>query len=334
MLFSTLLTKNKIRFFLVKSLGFAIVFILVNLFFFSYLCGYHQIGSILYDYLFFGLLDGEHIRSLLVRYVILLICALGVSSVWKLEVYNIGTESQYVSGCILASFSASKISFVPFYIKSSIMILSGILGGMAYAFIPAILARLRNVDVVMSTILLNLVNFHLVQYLALNFNDFILFKSDPKPSEKTMMILFVLLISSLLVFFVKHQWQKMTSNLLKTSEDSRLYICFIALLFSGGLCGFAGSIGHLFYLETNVLNISKSFGFIAIPIAILSHSDPYKILYMTVFFSYMYVQLEHIAGKYMLSSNSLLVLHGITILTLYLYHKTFDDIGEKFAISK
>ena len=94
------------------------------------------------------------IGELLLKATPLMLCAIGLSVGYRANVWNIGAEGQFVAGALggggVALFGAARLGVWTW----SVMVLAGVLGGMAWAAIPALLrTRFRTNEIFVSLML-------------------------------------------------------------------------------------------------------------------------------------------------------------------------------------
>lgn len=98
------------------------------------------------------------ISNTLVRASPLILSGLGVSLAVKVGLYNIGGEGQMYLGAIGATMAALLIPFpLPAWLHITISLLAGLLGGMIWGVVPALLRAYRGVSEVVTTMMLNTV---------------------------------------------------------------------------------------------------------------------------------------------------------------------------------
>lgn len=85
----------------------------------------------------------------------LVFSALAVAVCFKGGMFNIGVEGQYIVGMMTASWAALKLDFLPGPLLMWAAIVFGMLGGIAWALIPAILKVRTGAHEVVTTIMLN-----------------------------------------------------------------------------------------------------------------------------------------------------------------------------------
>ncbi|WP_102960173.1 ABC transporter permease [Mangrovicella endophytica] len=128
------------------------------------LLGYDGFGAIR-EIFVSPLLSAYRWQDLLVKAAPLALIATGLSIGFRANVWNIGAEGQYIlgglagTGIALAAYDMEGGWILP------LMIVCGILGGMAWASIPAILKTRLNVNEILSSLMLNYVAIQLLYYL-------------------------------------------------------------------------------------------------------------------------------------------------------------------------
>lgn len=98
----------------------------------------------------------------------LIFSALAVAVCFKGGMFNIGVEGQYLVAMTAAAWAAVSIDFLPGPIHLVVILLAAMLGGMIWAFIPAILKVKTGAHEVVTTIMLNGIAISLLAW-ALNF---------------------------------------------------------------------------------------------------------------------------------------------------------------------
>ncbi len=96
----------------------------------------------------------------------LIIIALGLSLSNQAKIWNIGAEGQYVIGALTGAGLAFAIPDAPSFIAIPAMIAAGILGGMAWAAVPAFLKTRFHVSEVLSTLMLVYVALQVLNYMV------------------------------------------------------------------------------------------------------------------------------------------------------------------------
>lgn len=98
----------------------------------------------------------------------LIFSALAVGVCFKGGMFNIGVEGQYLVAMVTASWAALTLGFLPGPFHLVAILLAAMLGGMAWAFVPAILKVKTGAHEVVTTIMMNGVAVSLLAW-AINF---------------------------------------------------------------------------------------------------------------------------------------------------------------------
>lgn len=100
----------------------------------------------------------QAMSNTLVRASPLILSALGVTLGMKVGLFNIGGEGQMYLGAIGATMVALLIPFpLPAWLHIAIVLLAGLLGGMMWGVVPALLKAYRGVSEVVTSMMLNTV---------------------------------------------------------------------------------------------------------------------------------------------------------------------------------
>lgn len=92
----------------------------------------------------------------------IMMTGLSVAFAFKCGLFNIGTPGQYIVGAFTAVFIALKCTFIPDSILWIFCLLAGGLAGALWAILPGILKAYKNVNIVISCIMMNYIGMLLV----------------------------------------------------------------------------------------------------------------------------------------------------------------------------
>ena len=117
-----------------------------------------------------GLFDGAFgdryaVAETFVQAVPIAIIALGVAPALRAGIFPVGTEEQLAIGAVAATAALLTVRGVPASVALVTGCLAGILGGIAWAFIPALLRAHLRVNEILSTLLMNYLAANLVLWL-------------------------------------------------------------------------------------------------------------------------------------------------------------------------
>jgi len=245
---------------------------------------------------------------------ILIIIATGLSVGFRANIFNIGAEGQYIFGAIMGSIVAIYCAEQEGFYIIPLMMFCGMLGGMAYASIPAFLRNKFNTNEIITSLMLVYIAELFLSYLVhgslkdpdgMNFPQSIYFSDSaiyPYLIEGTRLsitpiIAFVL--TPLVYFFLFKTYTGFGLKVLGFSQSASRYagfsnqkIIWISFLFAGALSGLAGisevsaNIGQL------VPVISPGYGFSAIIVAFLGRLHPVGIVFSGLLLALIYIGAE------------------------------------------
>lgn len=276
------------------------------------------------------------VTATLSKSVPLLLTGLAVALAFKCSVFNIGVEGQLMLGAMAAAITGVYLK-LPAVIHIPIVLLSSMLGGMIWAFFPAVLKSKAKVNVVISTIMFNYIGQYLVQYLILG-----PFRAEgaavatqtihpsaqlPALLQKPYRLNIGIIIALLMVVAVAILLNKTTrgyemravginpeaanANGINVSKNM-----FLALLLSGAIAGLAGGIEVTGSLNKYINGFSAGYGFSGIPVALMAHNNPFAIIITALLIGSMR------SGSYMMqasvgvSVNMVDVIQGLIIVFL------------------
>lgn len=118
-----------------------------------------------------GLLDGAFgdryaVAETVVQSVPIAIVALSVAPALRAGIFPVGSEGQLAIGAITATAAVFALKGVPAAVALPAGCIAGILGGAAWAFVPALLRARLNVNEILSTLLMNYLAANLVLWLV------------------------------------------------------------------------------------------------------------------------------------------------------------------------
>jgi len=229
----------------------------------------------------------------------MILTGLAVALAFKCTVFNIGAEGQLLFGALFAAIVGVYVSLPPF-LHIPLTLLAAMVGGMCWAFFPALLRQKCNVHVVISTIMFNYIAQYFVQYLILGPLKGPTDASASYPIQSTAVLPpilkspFVLnlgIVIALLLIVAVHVLLSKTTigyemravgfnpNASETSGINVSKNMFLALLLSGAIAGLAGGIEVTGSLGKYVNGFSPGYGFNGIPVALMARGNPFAIFF-------------------------------------------------------
>ena len=278
----------------------------------------------------------------------LMILSTGLAYGFKAGVWNIGSEGQYILGAIFASGAVLYFPNLPSYILLPAMAISGIVGGILWALIPALLKITLQINEVLVSLMLVYVSIFLCSWLLYNtwqdpmaygFPQTIIFPDSaflPRPFaglrfDWSFFIGLGFLVVSYFVFTKSYFGYQL--SVLGQSPKAALFAGFSekklvlsAFLISGGAAGFAGMAevsGPSLQLTTNV---SHLYGFSAIIVAFLGRLHPLGTFLASFLMALIFMGAERLQQTVNLPRSMGMVFQGLLLLFLlgcdfFLYYK-------------
>jgi ABC-type uncharacterized transport system permease subunit len=274
------------------------------------------------------------IEDLLTKAIPIILIGVGLSFCYQSAVWNIGAEGQLSMGALAGS--AIPILWPewsgPWVL--ALMLLAGILGGMAYAAIPAILKIRFNANETLTTLMLVYIAGLLVDYMArgpwrdpagMNFPNSRAFSDGQMlpiilGDSVRLSVVFVLIVVAASWFLTKRTMTGFKIRVLGLSPRagafggfSRNRIVMLTFLISGGLAGLAGICevaGPIGQLRTT---ISPGYGFTAIIVAFLGRLHPIGILVAGLLLALSYMGGEGAQVALGLSDQTTQVFQGLLL---------------------
>jgi simple sugar transport system permease protein len=257
--------------------------------------------------------------ELLLKATPLSLCALGLALGFRANVWNIGGEGQFTLGAIcgggVALFWADSLGALAL----PAMLVAGILGGMAWAAIPALLRTRFNTSEILVSLMLVYIGQLLLSWLlhgdwrdpagfnfpqSRAFDDRLLLPLLADGQRANVAVLFTLVLAALAWLFSSRLFAGYRMLVAGQAPAAATYAGFserrnvwLALLIGGGaaglagICEVAGPIGRL------QPTISPGYGFAAIIVAFVGRLHPVGVLLASLLMSLLYlggetVQLE------------------------------------------
>ena len=255
--------------------------------------------------------DTYGLAELAVKATPILLCAIGLSVVFKAQIWNIGAEGQLLMGGLAGSYVALQVLDAKGGWVLPLVLISGIAGGMAWAAIAAVLKVRFNTNEILTTIMMNYIALNILLWAVhgplkdpegFNFPQSAMFGDAallPVLIEDTrihlglglallaVVAVWVLMSRSFIGFQIRVLGLDASAARLSGFKEKRLV--YLALLLSGGLAGLAGvgevtgPIGQL------IPTISPGYGYAAIIVAFLGRLHPLGILLATLLMALLYM---------------------------------------------
>lgn len=231
----------------------------------------------------------------------LVLCAIGLALCFRANVWNIGAEGQLTLGALAASWFAITWYETESLMLLPVMIIAGIIGGMLWAFIPALLKTRFNANEILTSLMLVYVAQLLLAYLVhgpwkdpdgFSFPESRLFpdaSAVPRILPGTRLhagALFALASVAAAWLMLGKSLPGYRIRVTGSAPSAARYagfsaagVVWLVLGISGGLAGLAGMLEVAGPIGQLVPTISPGYGFSAIIVAFLGRLHPVGILF-------------------------------------------------------
>jgi len=237
----------------------------------------------------------------------LILLTSGLILVYRMGFWNIGAYGQYIMGAVFSSYFAIFGSpDLPKFSMLFIMICAALLGGAFWAFIPAFLKALWDVNEVITTLLLNYIALSILRYFmygpwrdptGLGFplsKQFPLNAQLPRiiPNSRVNLGLIFGIIAAVIIWFIINKTKfgyelRVIGGNPRAARYAGINVAskiIIAMLISGALAGLAGMVQVSGVLRVLQIEISPEYGYTALITSWLSNLNPLIGIFVSILF--------------------------------------------------
>ncbi len=282
----------------------------------------------------------------LVRMTPLLLAGLGMVLAWRAGMYNIGGEGQFIVGGLTgATLYKLAPGLPPALLGISILVVSAV-GGALYAALAGWLQISRGVQVVISTILLNFIALHLLDYCV---NGPLREQAGQNPLTDRLPDLamlakfsvrtdlhagiFLAIITALLVFgflFFTSPGFKIrlvgeNQRAARANGISPERVQILAMALSGALCGLAGGVEYTALAGQLGRSFSENWGFLAIPVALLGGLHPLGLIPSSLYFGALLAGTDYLSRFSVGGKSIIYLIQGAAVLVFMGLQRWFDQ---------
>ncbi|MEJ8850367.1 ABC transporter permease [Variovorax rhizosphaerae] len=282
--------------------------------------------------------NGYALGELMVKATPLLIIALGLAVCFRSNVWNIGAEGQFVIGAICSSFVAvlADKSTGPWIVPA--IILAGVLGGMAWAAIAAVLRDKFNANEILVTLMMVYIAILVLGYVVagplkdpagFNFpqsKPFDVITQIPrlmKGSRVSIGLIIALIgVAALWIFLFRTRagFAQQVGGLAPAASRyagfSARRAVWIALLTSGAAAGLAGALEVAGPIGQLTPYLPVGYGFAAIIVAFVGRLHPVGMVFSAILMSMFYIGGELAQSRLGLPKSLTGVFQGLLLFTL------------------
>jgi simple sugar transport system permease protein len=264
---------------------------------------------IAFYYMFYGAIGNPNfLIETLVRTSPILLISLGLGIVFKCKIWNIGAEGQLYIGAFLGAETAISLGNMPLALPASIVV--GVLGGMGWAAIPALMKTRLGINEVITTFLMNFVAINLVTWLVsypfqsptARFPQSATIPSSavlpvllPQTRLHLGIVIALVVVLPLIYILMTKTTFGYKLKVVGENPEAAKYgginvkrTIFLALVLSGGLAGLAG-LFEVEGLQFSVMpTLSPGYGYTGIVVALLGQNSPIGIALSSFFLAAIY----------------------------------------------
>jgi len=290
-------------------------------------------------------------KETLTKAVPLILIGSGLALAYRAKFWNIGAESQLLSGAICGTWVGLNWGpHLPGFMIIPLMFLAGFIGGALWGMVPALFKVKFGINEVISTLMLNYIAAEFVKYLVVgpwkgatkygypytdDLPDQAILHHLPNSRISLFLIILAIATALILCFIVFKTRFGYEIRVIGENTEAARYAginffktTLLMMAISGGVAGFAG-VGelasihhHLSYPET----ISAGYGFTSIIVAWLGRLNPAFAILSGLFFAGIIVGGDAIQMSMNLPAATVQVFNGLILVFLimgdfFLSHK-------------
>lgn len=268
----------------------------------------------------------------------LILIGLGLAICYRSNVWNIGAEGQYVIGAVFASGVAMQASADTPRAIVAVILLAGIVGGMVWAAVVALLRDRFNANEILVSLMLVYVALMVLSYLVYgpwkdpkgyNFPQTITFAAPTKVPRLidgfrlNIGVLIALAAAALAWLFLFRTYRGFSLQVGGLAPAAARYAGFssrralwTALLISGALAGLAGALEATGPLGQLTPYVPVGYGFAAIIVAFVGRLHPVGVVFAAILMSMFYIGGELAQSRLGLPKSLTGVFQGLLLFAL------------------
>ncbi|GGG79690.1 ABC transporter permease [Paenibacillus radicis (ex Gao et al. 2016)] len=241
----------------------------------------------------------------LVKSIPLLLCGIGVAIAYRISVWNIGAEGQFLAGAMAATAVTVYFPGLPGYLTIPLMVLCGIIGGGIWGLLTAIPRTYFQVNELITSLMLNYVAIHALNYFVfgpwkdpkgMNFPGSPMFteaQSLPLVGDTRLHYGLIFAIAGVLLyaFLIRYTRWGYELRLIganpEAARNAGIRISrhiLLVMLISGGMAGLAGMSEVSGVTHRLMYGISPGYGYTAIIVAWLAKLNPLALIVSSFLF--------------------------------------------------
>lgn len=282
-----------------------------------------------------GLLDGDGLTETLKKMAPLLMVSAGLTVALRAGIWNIGIDGQFLVGALAAGVTgATLVGQVPAPLMWGVAALTGVVGGVAWAVVPALLRVRFGLNEIISTLMMNYVALNVTAWLAkgpVKDPDLVAPQTQLIPRADWLpnipgtdihigLVAALVTVAAVAVLFARTVPGFMLS-VLGRSKRAAIHVGYpvgkltvAALLASGGLAGLAGANDVLGVQGLFKANWNPGYGFMAFALVYLARLRAAWLVPFAFFFSFLLIGGESMPRRAGIPTSIVAVLVGLMLL--------------------
>jgi simple sugar transport system permease protein len=241
----------------------------------------------------------------------LLIVAVAIIIPFVAKFWNIGGQGQYIFGSIFATWIGLELAgSLPVALLITVAIIFAFIGGALWAIPPTLMKIYFGTNEIITTLMMNFIAVYFLDYMTIGPMEGALAKITHVPSSAPIPtpdllphiggvstgIFLALAIAIIIFLLLRYTNFGYELKLIGSSVDAAKYSgaslrrdLLLSMVLSGGIAGIAGMI-QVFGITTVLLpqvfsDITTSFGYVGIPVALVASLNPLITIISAFFFS-------------------------------------------------
>lgn len=306
-----------------------------------------------------GIREGgiKAIGDILYQAMPIMMCGAGLAIAFKSNVFNIGAGGQFLLGSFVAVYTAIKWDFLPGPLRWIVPLLAAAASGALWALIPGLLKAYRNVNIIISTIMMNYLARYMVNSLIkASIYNVTTGQSKSIPSEAVMPTLgldrlfpgssanigiFISILFCVVIHIIVNKTTfgyelracGQNEHACKYAGIKEKRIILLSIMISGALIALGGALLYLSGSGRNirVYDTQPTEGFTGMSIAILANNSPIGVILSSLFIAFLTIGGQYIQSYGFVKDIVNIVTSAVIYLSAFslLLRLYFDSLARK-----
>lgn len=242
----------------------------------------------------------------------ILLTGLSVAFAFKTGLFNIGASGQFMVGSFTAIYIAVKWTFIPPSVLWIVSLIGAALAGALWASVVGILKAWRNVNEVITSIMMNYIGMYVVLFLIKAMGIYNSLKNETMPVKTNLPkagldIIFkgsfadvgilIGIAGAILIYFILEKttfgFELKAVGLNKDASEyagiNQKRNIILSMVIAGALAGLAGGVAYLAKTGKSIklVQVLAPEGYSGIAVALLAANNPIGVIFSSFFISYM-----------------------------------------------